>query len=324
MSKYAIITGCSPESIGFLAAKGLAAAPHCFKVILACRDEAKGKRAQDIISLKHPHSHPMYLPLDLASRDSIEKFVDDVHKLDDGAVLEQGLSLLVNNAAVGWGPNTPFVTTKDGLEEIVGVNHFGPFYLTLLLLDDLKRSPNARVVVVSSSLHNPMGANNPGKGTGPDSLLIPDFPEGILHTQPENYDGARAYRISKLCNLWFAYELQRRCQAASADVVVNALTPGFIPATGLTRRSSFVGKVFLNYILDPWRYIGMGVTRSPEEGGESIIQVATSQYAATGGQYFCLPKGRTTVSPIHSSEESYDEAKAKELWDLSLKTWGMM
>ena len=231
------------------------------------------------------------------------------------------MSLLINNAGVGWGQKTPFIKTEDGLEEIVGVNHYGTFYLTNLLLEDMKRaSGEPRIVVVSSSLHDPNG-----HGSKPDEekkLLLPDFPNGILQTE-EGYDGAKAYRVSKLCNLWFTYELQRRIKAENTSIKVNAVSPGFIPTTGLTRRSGWLGTAFLHYVLDPWRHLGMGITRSPEEGAEVIVQTSFSVTASKGGEYFQLPKGSSDISTLKSSDESYDETKAKELWDLSMKECGL-
>jgi light-dependent protochlorophyllide reductase len=315
MSKqYAVVTGCSPSSIGFLAAKALAAATRNFRVVLACRDPLKGKQAEEAIRLAYPESNALYMHLDLASMDSIKEFVQHLRVMDGGAVDKQGLSLLVNNAGVGWGQETPYVTTKDGLEEIVGVNHFGTFYLTHLLLDDLKKATDARVVVVASSLHDP----NKFKSGGDDSLLLPDFPNGILQSE-EDYDGAKAYKVSKLCNIWFTYELQRRLENESSSVRVNALSPGFIPTTGLTRRSGWFAAFFLHWILDPWRHLGLGVTRSPEDGAEVIVQTCTSPIAAKGGEYFERPRGIETIKPLISSGESYDEAKAKALWEMSLK-----
>ncbi|KAL3909043.1 MAG: hypothetical protein SGARI_002791, partial [Bacillariaceae sp.] len=320
--KYAIVTGASPSSIGFLAAKSLASAEHGFKVILACRSEEKGKEAERLIKTEIPSSQVVYTHLDLASFASIRKFVDDVHALDDGSIAKKaGLSVLVDNAGVGWGKDTPYMTTKDGLEEIVGVNHFGTFLLTQLLLDDLKRAEGqSRVVIVSSSLHDPSGWKGKSDDSGESQLAVPGFPEGVLPTE-EDYDGYKAYQVSKLCNLWYTYELQRRLDASGDDVKVNAISPGFIPSTGLTRRSGWLGVFFLHYILDPLRYLGIGITRSPEDGANVMVQAATSDVASKGGQYFELPKGQDAIIAAKpSSDESMDQEKAKQLWELSEKT----
>lgn len=324
--KYAIVTGASPSSIGFLAAKKLASSEFGYKVILACRSEQKGREAESMIRSADATSQVVYLNLDLASFDSIRAFVGEVHGLDGGAIpTKYGLKALVNNAGVGFGRDTPHLETSDGLEEIVGVNHFGTFLLTQLLLDDLKRAEGgARVVTVSSSLHdaNRFSKKSSGEDASEDSqkkLLLPNFPEGLLQSK-DGFDGSQAYKVSKLCNLWFTYELQRQLDDGAPQVIANAISPGFIPATGLTRRAGLLGTFFLQYVLDPWRYIGMGITRSPDEGAEVIVQVCTSDIASKGGQYFGLPKHKTTIEAIASSDESMDESKAKFLWDLSLRT----
>lgn len=317
--KYGIVTGASPSSIGFLTAKKLAANSD-FKVILACRSEEKGKEAERLIQSELPSSQALYVSLDLASFDSIRKFVDDIHQLDDGAIAKQaGLSVLIDNAGIGWGKETPYIETAEGLEEIVGVNHFGTFLLTQLLLDDLKRAQGqSRVVIVSSSLHDP-NSRKGKRNEGEPVLALPDFPEGILQSK-DGYDGFQAYKVSKLCNLWYTYELQRRLDANGDSVKVNAVSPGFIPSTGLTRRSGWLGIVFLRYILDPLRYLGLGITRSPDEGAQAIFQAGTSGIASKGGQYFLLPSGKDTIEAIPSSDESMDQEKAKKLWDISIET----
>ncbi|KAG7347799.1 short chain dehydrogenase [Nitzschia inconspicua] len=318
--KYAIVTGASPSSIGFLAAKKLAATSNDLKVILACRNEEKGQQAQRLIQTEYPSSRPLFMLLDLASFDSIRKFVDDVHTLDDGAIAKDcGLSILIDNAGIGWGKDTPYIETNDGLEEIVGVNHFGTFLLTQLLLEDLKRAEGqSRVVIVSSSLHDPNSWKDKKTESNEPALVLPDFPEGIVQSK-EGYDGFQAYKVSKLCNLWYAYELQRRLDQDRDSIKVNAVSPGFIPTTGLTRRSGWLGVFFLHYILDPLRYFGIGITRSPDEGAEALFQVCTSDIASKGGEYFQLPKGKDVIEAIPSSAESMDENKAKQLWNISIE-----
>lgn len=263
MIKYAIVTGCSKSSIGFLSSKILAAEPYGFTVILGCRNERKGKEAEDEIRRHVPGSSVMYKKLDLGDFDSIHTFVKEVNQLD--SFKENGLSLLVNNAGVGWGKNTPFVTTKSGLEEIMGVNHFGHFLLTNLLLPNLKHSKSSRVIIVSSSLHD---LNTMKKKTdrSEPTMLLPEFPKNILAEEPGKYDGALAYKISKLCNVWFGYELQRRLNAQDDNTTkVICLSPGFIPTTGLTRRSGWLGLFFLHYVI-PW----FGITRTAEDGAQCI------------------------------------------------------
>eukprot|EP00542_Grammatophora_oceanica_P013076 CAMPEP_0194033594 /NCGR_PEP_ID=MMETSP0009_2-20130614/6225_1 /TAXON_ID=210454 /ORGANISM="Grammatophora oceanica, Strain CCMP 410" /LENGTH=313 /DNA_ID=CAMNT_0038674309 /DNA_START=72 /DNA_END=1013 /DNA_ORIENTATION=- len=308
--RYAIVTGASQSSIGFLAAKSLASPPHSFKVILACRSDKSGQASESAIKEAYPEAEVVYVKLDLASFDSIRAFVTALHEIDDGAVVKEGLSLLVCNAGVAWSGNqTSYAETSDGLEEIVGVNHFGHFLLTQLLMDDIKKAPSARVVLVASSLHD----------LGKDNLVLPDFPDGLLQTA-DKFDGMLAYRASKLCNIWFAYELQRKL--SDSDVVANAVSPGFIPSTGLSRNAGAAALFFLRYVLDPLRRLGIGPTSSPEDGAKVIVDAATSESgdAKKGGMYLRLKKDGTTVEAVKSSAESYDEDKAAKLWELSKTT----
>ena len=309
MIKYAIVTGCSKTSIGFLSSKMLAAKPHNFTVILGCRNELKGKEAEEEIKREVPGSNVVYKKLDLASFQSIRDFVEQVNEIK--GFKESGLSLLVNNAGVGWGKQTPFITTCDGLEEIVGVNHFGHFLLTTLLLPSLKQSKAGRIVVVSSSLHD-LDAQKKDDDTSEPKSLLPNFPEKLLFREADKFDGAFAYRVSKLCNIWFGYELQRRLvKENDNNVKVISLTPGFIPTTGLTRRAGFFGLLFLHYII-PW----FGVTRTINDGALCIVDSCVNDNL-DGGEYVHLPKDATKVEPIRSSVESYDKVKAKELWEIS-------
>ena len=202
--------------------------------------------------------------------------------------------MLVNNAGIGWGKNTPLIKTENQIEEIVGVNHFGHFLLTKMLLPYLKKPKSSRIVIVSSSLHDP-GANKKAGEVDKGKLLLPNFPEGILINEKEAYDGSFAYKVSKLCNIWFGYELQRRLNDEKYNIKVVSVSPGFIPTTGLTRRSGMLGLFFLHYII-PF----FGVTRTVEEGARAVVGASVGEHLL-GGEYVHLPRGATDVEAIQSS-----------------------
>jgi NAD(P)-dependent dehydrogenase (short-subunit alcohol dehydrogenase family) len=313
MLRYAVVTGCSKSSIGFLAAKALAGPPHNFRVVLACRNERSGNEAEAAIRSEHPDSKAIYIHLDLSSFASIRYFVSKLGELDNGSIQTQGLSILVNNAGVGWNSNTPYIETEEGIEEIVGVNHFGHFLLTNLLLEYVKKAEKARIVILSSTLHDPNGRKKDGQE---DQLLLPSFPEGII-PKADNFDGAHAYRVSKLCNVWFAYELHRRLE--DSHVVVNALSPGFIPTTGLSRRYGPLAWFAAHWIVEPMRFFGLiGFVRSQDEGAKAVVEACVGiGVASKGGQYLCLPIGKNELELKKSSIESYDETKAREAWNIS-------
>ena len=134
-----------------------------------------------------------------------------------------------------------------------------------MLLPYLKKPKSSRIVIVSSSLHDP-GANKKAGEVDKGKFLLPNFPEGILINEKEAYDGSFAYKVSKLCNIWFGYELQRRLNDEKYNIKVVSVSPGFIPTTGLTRRSGMLGLFFLHYII-PF----FGVTRTVEEVQELLL-----------------------------------------------------
>jgi NAD(P)-dependent dehydrogenase (short-subunit alcohol dehydrogenase family) len=191
------------------------------------------------------------------------------------------IDVLVNNVGGYW--NTRHVTA-DGLERTFAVNHLGPFLLTSLLLDRLARGPSARVVTVASHAH----------ATGRIDF---DDLQG-----ERSYSGARAYNQSKLANVLFTYELARRLRSTS--VTANALHPGVVS-------TSFGAE-------DPGRAQRLAVPllrpfmRSPRRGAATSIHLgsATDLEGMTGA-YFVNCKPRT------SSERSYDEATAAQLWQVS-------
>ena len=222
----------------------------------------------------------------------------------------------------------------------MGVNHFGHFLLTNLLLEDLKKGSGiSRVVIVSSSFHDPNiwakdGAEKinllSNKHLNDPSMLMQN-PSNLSSGRAEEGDAPpfnsyRAYRLSKLCNVMFGYELQRKlnAQGVGKRIIVNSLCPGFIPWSGLTRRTGWLGSIFLKFFLDGFRVLfNTGPTSSWEDGGITIFSVATGAHITEGGKHFVLPKGELKVVAKESSDESKDEKKAKKLWDISLKVCKM-
>ncbi len=169
----------------------------------------------------NPEASVESMPLDLASFASIRQCAAAFH------AKQLPLHLLINNAGGGI-PGKQARFTSDGFELTFATNHLGHFLLTHLLLDSLKQSAPARVITVSSRLHIP------GYGGGPP----PDFDYGNL--KGEKYYHSRVfYKNSKLANVWFAYELQRRLEGTG--ITSNAVCPGFVrndwqPPNGAHRR----------------------------------------------------------------------------------------
>jgi NAD(P)-dependent dehydrogenase (short-subunit alcohol dehydrogenase family) len=196
------------------------------------------------------------------------------------------LHVLVNNAGGFFNKRS---VTCDGLEMTFALNHVNYFLLTNLLLEVLKDSAPARVINVASGIH--MGAR-----------LEFDNLQG-----EKRYAGFRAYGQSKLANVIFTYELARRLE--ESGVTVNTLHPGYVD-TGLSLNNGFFFRVFARLSA---RLFG----RKSEEGAQTSIYLASSpEVEGVTGKYF------TDCKPVQSSLESYDNATAEKLWQVSLELTG--
>jgi len=289
-ARVAMITGGN-SGIGLATVRKLA--KNGYKVILASRNQQASAQAIEQIQAETPTASVASIPLDLASFTSVRQCVTRFQAQGDS------LQVLINNAGGAVQGKAPRFT-EDGFELTFGTNHLGHFLFTNLLLEDLKRSAPARVITVSSELHNP--AHTGGRG--------PDFDYDNLNGE-KYYDSQVFYRNSKLANMWFAYELQRRL--LSTGVTSNAVCPGFVPAAIAARRKSPLTKFFYAQIL-----ARMPFARSLEEASASYMFAITDpSLEGVGGKF--IVDGREK----RSSDESYDEAKAQHLWELSWQWCGL-
>ena len=287
--RIAMITGGN-SGIGFATATKLAA--RGFHVILASRNQQTSAQAIARILAGNPEASLESIPLDLASFASVRKCA--------AAFQAKGLPLhiLINNAG-GSVPGKQASFTEDGFEMTFGTNHLGHFLFTNLLLADLKRSAPARVITVSSELHNPAYAGGPPPDFDYDNL------KGEKYYNPQVF-----YRNSKLANIWFAYELQRKL--TGTHVTSNAVCPGFVPAAIAQRRKS-IERFFYAQIM-----ARMPFARSLEQASDSYLIAATDpRFADLGGKFIVDGKEK------RSSADSYDEQKAQYLWQQSLRWCGL-
>lgn len=285
-----LITGAN-SGIGFEAAKALVA--HDALVLMACRDPAKATAAEaEVRQHANGRGDVRVMALDLANLASVRAFAEEVHGVTDR------LDGLVNNAGV---MALPHRLTPDGFEIQIGTNHFGHFVLTARLWDLLVATPNSRVVAVSSGAHT---------AGGTAWLDDPDAPR----------EPWLQYGNSKLANLWFAYELDRRAKAAGLGVKGVACHPGYAatnlqPTTG--KESGWIQRTMLA--------LGNSlVAQSAEMGALPTLFAATAPSLA-GGE-FVGPRG-----PMHgfgypevhrSNALSYDASAAARLWNLSAARTG--
>ncbi|QLD85958.1 SDR family oxidoreductase [Natronomonas halophila] len=255
-------------------------------VVLACRDLDRGGAAATDVRGDVPDASLSVRELDLASLDSIREFAATV-----GGELD-AIDVLCNNAGV---MAIPRGETEDGFERQFGINHLGHFALTGLLLDSLRAAENPRVVTQSSGVHE--------RGEI-------DFDD--LHGEA-SYDKWDAYAQSKLANVLFAYELDRR---HGDDLTSVACHPGYA-ATNLQYRGPEAEGSRLKRAL-------MGVfnrvfAQSAAQGALPMLYAATAE-AIDGGEYVG-PGGlfnmRGAPEKQRSSDRSYDEGAAERLWDVS-------
>jgi NAD(P)-dependent dehydrogenase (short-subunit alcohol dehydrogenase family) len=201
--RTAVITGAN-TGIGLETAKVLAG--RGATVVLACRDLDKAERAVDRIGAAMPDARVEVVRLDLASLVSVRQAAEELR------AAHPRLDLLVNNAGVMM---TPVERTQDGFELQLGINHLGHFVLTGLLLESLLAVPSSRVVTVSS-------------GHRGGAIDVQDL------RSERGYRRTAAYARSKLANLLFTYELQRRLAASGASTTALAVHPGGV-TSGLQR-----------------------------------------------------------------------------------------
>jgi len=283
------VTGSS-SGIGLQMTKKLLAMDY--HVIMACRNKEKTLQVLKSIQEETGKDHVEFMQLDLASFESVRRFVKEFHDK------KYGLHLLILNAGISRGTTAEIEITDDGFESTFQTNHLGHFLLTNLLLDDLKNSSPSRVIVVSSRTHIP------GKGSGPPVNFVWTRDE---INRPNGFHGFVAYKNSKLANVWFGYELARRLQKDGVNVTCNVVCPGLVPMTNLFQNATYWVQFFMRWVLYWFPF-----SRTEDQAAENIVHVATSSKWDNVTGKFLADK-----TELQSSDESYDVKKAKTLWELS-------
>ena len=282
--RLAVVTGGN-TGLGFETAQVLAA--RGASVVLAVRDIEKGKRAAARIAGTAPGANVMVQPLDLTSLDSIRAAADELR------AKHPRIDLLINNAGVMF---TPRQITQDGFELQFGTNHLGHFALTGLLLERMLPVPGSRVVTVTSLAHR-LGAR----------VNFDDL-QG-----ERSYSRVGAYNQSKLANLMFTYELQRRLSDGGTTVAVAA-HPGFAK-TELTRNSPAIAAFFYVRVMSQKAAMGaLPVLRAATDPG-----VLGGQYYGPGGFF----EARGYPKLAESSMQSHDTAIQRRLWTVSEELTGV-
>ncbi|OXU27509.1 hypothetical protein TSAR_002325 [Trichomalopsis sarcophagae] len=277
--KTVLITGCT-SGIGRETARDLA--KRGARIIMACRNvEAASKlkvnvdKIPDELVKETGNTQLVVRKLDLSSLDSVRDFANQVNRE------ESRLDVLIHNAGTAETFNKK--VSDDGLEMTMATNHYGPFLLTHLLIDLLKKSTPSRIVIVASELYRiaTLNLNNPNP-----TATLPAY----------------LYYVSKYANIVFTLELARRLEGSG--VTVNCLHPGMIDS-GIWRSVPAPLSWGLQLIIK-------GFFKTPEQGAQTTIHLAVSdELEGVNGKYYLDCKESSLSSGVS------DPAKGKKFWEIS-------
>ncbi|XP_058078025.1 protochlorophyllide reductase-like isoform X2 [Magnolia sinica] len=309
-----IITGAS-SGLGLATAKALADTGK-WHVIMGCRDFLKAERAAKSVGMSKESYTVMHL--DLASLDSVRQFVDSFRRSG------MPLDVLVCNAAVYLPTAKEPTYTAEGFELSVGTNHLGHFLLSRLLLDDLKKSdyPSKRLIIVGSITGNTntLAGNVPPKANLGDMRGMAGGLNGLNSAtmiDGGEFDGAKAYKDSKVCNMLTMQEFHRRFHEETG-ITFASLYPGCIATTGLFREHIPLFRL----LFPPFqKYITKGFV-SEEESGKRLAQVVSDPSLTKSGVYWSWNKDSASFENQLSPEAS-DSEKARKVWEISEKLVGL-
>jgi NAD(P)-dependent dehydrogenase (short-subunit alcohol dehydrogenase family) len=289
--RTAVVTGAS-AGLGLETAKALSA--RGATVVLACRDVAKAEQAAAQIAATGTDREALHIvTLDLGSLASVRAAAREISST------WPHLDLLINNAGV---MSIPFQLSEDGVELTFATNHLGHFALTGLLLDRLLATAGSRIVTVSSNAHR--------RGE-------PRFDDP---RSAETHDPGAAYDASKLANLLFTYELQRRLAFTGGATIAVAAHPGNA-RTDLWRTSSQLERALIGSRLRLLSWLVQGA----EQGSWPTLRAAADA-AVSGGDYYGprRPFGYTGAPErVQASPRAHNRAAQRCLWELSEQLTGV-
>lgn len=285
--KVVIMTGAN-SGIGYEATRALA--QNGATVVMACRNMKKANEAVKILHSLVPAKMLDVMALDLSSLASVRQFTTSFLEKYDR------LDLLINNAGL---MAIPFGLTKDGFESQIGVNHLGHFALTGLLLERLLAIPASRIINISS------GAHKMGK------IHIERF------ASDNEYTPFGAYGQSKLANLLFTYELQRRLGATNTSTISVAAHPGGSKTNLGNHLEGFFARVVMPIFSLVMQSAAMGALPTLLAATDSSVQ--GSDYYGPGG----FQEMRGHPKKVTSNELSHDKKLAQRLWSASEELTGV-
>ncbi|MFY0525056.1 SDR family oxidoreductase [Archangium gephyra] len=275
--KTVVVTGAN-SGVGLATATELAR--RGATVVMVCRSPERGEQALKEARQRSGSDKLELMRCDLGSLESIRTFAREFQ------ARHSALDVLINNAGV---ITTKRETTRDGFESQLGVNHLGHFLLTNLLLEQLRRAPQGRIINVSSGAHK----------TGAIHWEDPHLTQG--------FGVWKAYSQSKLANILFTKALAERLRGTA--ITANSLHPGAVGTSlGVDRQTGF-GKPIM-------KFLGLFFL-TPEQGAETSVYLAASdEVTSVSGEYF-YKKKRAPVS-----KRAQDRELAERLWTWSEKQVG--
>jgi NAD(P)-dependent dehydrogenase (short-subunit alcohol dehydrogenase family) len=272
--KICLITGAN-SGIGRFSALGLA--KQGAEIVMICRNKLKAEEAKNDIIAQSGNEKVSFFIADLSSLAQIKRVSDEILNKHNR------IDVLLNNA--GFIAGSKRELTEDGFEVTFAVNHLSYFYLTHLLLDTIKNTPNSRVVNVSSLAHKFFKLNL-------DNLQL-----------ETGYRAAKAYCLSKLLNILFTKELAKRLKSTSTTT--NCLHPGGVASNFASDTTPLFKFIFS---------LGKPFMISPEKGAETSIYLASNpEVANITGEYFAKKR----IAKV--SDEALNEQYQLKVWELSEK-----
>lgn len=289
--KTIIITGAT-SGIGYEAALALAKADAT--VVIASRNESKGKMIIEKIQQIYPSATVSFMCLDTGSQASVKSFCDTWIKTG------KKIDCLILNAGISNVPTRE--ETVDGFERQIATNYFGHFTMTALLLPCMNSDADARIIPVSSLAHKRTHLHF-------DDLLL-----------KKKYNPMTAYNHSKLAVLTFALELSRRISESNINIKVVPVHPG-VAVTGITRGGDRANPIIQKVAKTMFGLMG----QSAEQGAWPILYAATSNNVKNGEYYGPSGAGERKGSPALAkiAPHASDRENAKKLWEMTEKLTGI-
>ncbi len=289
--KTFLITGANVGT-GFEATKLLASKGA--RVVMLCRNPQRAHNAIELIQQAQPEADLVFIQLDLSSLESVRKAAEDITDQVDN------IDALICNAAIAQVAVQK--RTDDGFERQMGVNYYGHFLLTGLLFEQIKDS-NGRIVVVSSL----------GYRMGHKRIQFEDL------DFDKNYHPNNTYCHSKLAQMIFAYELQRRVQSNDINVQVHVCHPGASRTTLIRDDASFMTRMLTRILM----YSPM--SQSAEKGSWPLVLCATEDGLQEETFYGPTERGEFVgiIGKSKLQDHALDRTVATQLWEVSEKNTGL-